>query len=440
MPIASRRKARLLRALIVFAVAIAAASPAEVPRGDPAPPTSCSARYDAAVLELRATRPRACLAELDALTRRCVDEAHASVRAKAHFLRAEVLLLGGAWDEAAAAARDAAAAGTRESGHTPTRGEHLSNRARSKGARANSRERNRRFRPDAVRSLLETAERAKLARDDVAADVASGKSERAMRRATDLLRAVAPQAVDVLLLRARAAVAARACGRAKADVAEALRLDPAGADARLVLADALRRCSSGASRAHETFSRAGLRGTADVGIGIPAALAAGALEASAAALRDCLRVAPGHAACASRRRKDLAATRALASAADAERDRDWEAVLAALDAFAALDDDDAFRVETAAEACRAASLGARAFARVSSSADGSGGPTRDASSPLSDDAEARRRADRAIARCGGAVAALETAAAPRGGADVSWRETRGDETEPETETETETET
>jgi hypothetical protein len=138
MPIASRPKARLLRALIVFAVAIAAASPAEVPRGDPAPPTSCSARYDGAVLELRATRPRACLAELDALTRRCVDEAHASVRAKAHFLRAEVLLLGGAWDEAAAAARDAAATGTRESGHTPTRGEHLANRARSKGARANS--------------------------------------------------------------------------------------------------------------------------------------------------------------------------------------------------------------------------------------------------------------------------------------------------------------
>jgi hypothetical protein len=212
MPIASRRKARLLRALIVFAVAIAAASPAEVPRGDPAPPTSCSARYDGAVLELRATRPRACLAELDALTRRCVDEAHASVRAKAHFLRAEVLLLGGAWDEAAAAARDAAAAGTRESGHTPTRGEHLANRARSKGARANSREqnRNRRFRPDAVRSLLETAERAKLARDDIAADVASGKSERAMRRATDLLRAVAPQAVDVLLLRARAPPSPRA--------------------------------------------------------------------------------------------------------------------------------------------------------------------------------------------------------------------------------------
>ena len=98
MPIASRRKARLLRALIVFAVSIAAASPAEVPRGNPAPPTSCSARYDAAVLELRATRPRACLAELDALTRRCVDEAHASVRAKAHFLRAEVLLLDGACD------------------------------------------------------------------------------------------------------------------------------------------------------------------------------------------------------------------------------------------------------------------------------------------------------------------------------------------------------
>ena len=110
MPIASRGKVCLLRALIVFAVAVAAASPAEVPRGDPAPPTSCSARYDAAVLELRATRPRACLAELDALTRRCVDEAHASVRAKAHFLRAEVLLLGGAWDEAAAAARDAAEA------------------------------------------------------------------------------------------------------------------------------------------------------------------------------------------------------------------------------------------------------------------------------------------------------------------------------------------
>ena len=242
MPIASRGKVCLLRALIVFAVAVAAASPAEVPRGDPAPPTSCSARYDAAVLELRATRPRACLAELDALTRRCVDEAHASVLAKAHFLRAEVLLLGGAWDEAAAAARDAAEArdalGTleipRNTAQTHVGKDHAED---GRGRRNRS--------SDAARLLLEKTECSRRARDDVAADVASGKNERAMRRATHLLRSVAPRAVDVLLLRARAAVAARACGRAKADVAEALRLDPAGAEPRLVLADALRRCSSG---------------------------------------------------------------------------------------------------------------------------------------------------------------------------------------------------
>ena len=378
MPIASQRKARLLRALIVFAVAIAAASPAEVPRGDPAPPTTCSARYNAAVLELRATRPRACLAELDALTRRCVDEAHSSVRAKAHFLRAEVLLLGGAWDEAAAAARDAA-------GHDGW------------------------FRSDAVRSLLATAERAKLAEADVAADVASGESERAARRATDVLRSVAPRSAGVLLLRARAAVAARACGRAKADIAEALRLDPAGADPRLVLADALRRCSSagfrdaGARRATRDASRVGaLRERA----GSPTAFAARALEASAAALRDCLRVDPENTACASRRRKDLEAMRALASAADADRARDWDDVLAALDAFTALDDDDAFRVETDAAACRAASLGARAFARLGSESDAS---------------EVRRRSDNAIARCGAAATALEAAA----GAGEPTRETRG---------------
>jgi hypothetical protein len=93
----------------------------------PPPALGCEERYARAVFELRRMRMRACLDTLDALLRRCHDHdgttaaataatttttkpnAHQSMRAKASFLRAKVLLLDGDWDAAEAAAAAALA-------------------------------------------------------------------------------------------------------------------------------------------------------------------------------------------------------------------------------------------------------------------------------------------------------------------------------------------
>ena len=114
-------KTRLLCVLIFAVLIFVVASPStSVSSGHSArvaaPAVTCTARYDAAVVELRAKRARACLEKLDALARRCVTPDDAVVRRKAFFLQAEVLLLSGEWDACAHAAR--LAQGTRHSSRT----------------------------------------------------------------------------------------------------------------------------------------------------------------------------------------------------------------------------------------------------------------------------------------------------------------------------------
>ena len=391
------------RALFALLAALAASASGSLASPADAPLAPCVARYDRAVAELRRGRARACLDDLDALLRACAaddgsrradrddapgggapaaasDDASASssLLAKAHFLRAEILLLDGAWDAAARAALDASSDGI-----APPDGIGVASRVAAF-----------RRRVSATRALAA----------DASAHLARGRHERAFASASAALR-VARRAASLYLLRAKTAVRLDLHGVAVADVADFLRLDPTSRSrpaALATLAEALRRSAR----------------TTD------------ALATAARVLRDCLRVDPDAEEC----REPLAsATRLLAlheNATALEAAREWDDAADAWRAFRQADDEKLFGLEQEAGSCRAESFAARKAAGLfdSDSARGDGrrflfgeedergnGGSGGASSfkhvpPLAFPAAARAKAESAIRRCGSAAPALEAAA------------------------------
>ena len=189
--------------------------PPPPPPPPPPPQLSCEERYERAVYELRRMRMRACLDNLDTLLRRCAppstptkavrrDPQHAaaaaanknnnnqSMRAKASFLRAKVLLLDGDWD----AAEAAAAAALEWSAHqqrladagAANGGEHLTRALR------------------AAESLLLRVASQRKAHAAAAAHVANKRFEPAFWAATRALK-LSWRASQLYLLRARASLA-----------------------------------------------------------------------------------------------------------------------------------------------------------------------------------------------------------------------------------------
>ena len=390
------------RALFALLAALAASASGSLASPADAPLAPCVARYDRAVAELRRGRARACLDDLDALLRACAaddgsrradrddapgggapaaasDDASASssLLAKAHFLRAEILLLDGAWDAAARAALDASSDGI-----APPDGIGVASRVAAF-----------RRRVSATRALAA----------DASAHLARGRHERAFASASAALR-VARRAASLYLLRAKTAVRLDLHGVAVADVADFLRLDPTSRSrpaALATLAEALRRSAR----------------TTD------------ALATAVRVLRDCLRVDPDAEEC----REPLAsATRLLAlheNATALEAAREWDDAADAWRAFRQADDEKLFGLEQEAGSCRAESFAARKAAGLfdSDSArgdgrrflfgeeDGGNGGSGGASSfkhvpPLAFPAAARAKAESAIRRCGSAAPALEAAA------------------------------
>ena len=364
-------KTRLLCVLIFAVLIFVVASPStSVSSGHSArvaaPAVTCTARYDAAVVELRAKRARACLEKLDALARRCVTPDDAVVRRKAFFLQAEVLLLSGEWDACAHAAR--LAQGTRHSSRAEL--------------------------------LIANAASHKKTHAGIASDVAAGRNARATKSANSLLKK-APRAVELYVLRARAAVASHHCGRSRFDVVEALRLDPTNVAARLVLSEALRRCFGGAvvATADESVSSASAAASDVVGAvsgettSVVLTYMSRALQASQEVLRDCLRVDPGNIACSVRRRLDTDAIETLARVAAAEKNQDWISVETLIDKFKKqFNPDGGFKLETDCISCRAMSWTARDEAA--------------AAAGEAKQAEARAYADKTIRVCGAVIDAL----------------------------------
>lgn len=397
MPIGSRCgrwKPRFLWVLI-FAVATIGASHSDVPAShtsSASPHVSCSQRYEAAVVELRAARTRACVDTLDAVARRCVTEDDASVRGKAHFLRAEVLLLSGEWDAASGAARDATGA-----------------------------------QPSTVRAeaILAAAELGKSAIEQIKDDVAADRYERALRSASRLLQ-TSPRAVEVYVLRALAAVSSDACGRAKSDLREALRLDPHNVDARLVLSQALLRCPGGVGHTGNVFpGDVSMESTHPVGDqNSVTALVSRALRASITVLRDCLKVDPGNSECVSRRKVDYEALEILGVMTTAEKNKDWRLMQRKLDEFKSHfakreTGNFPFPVELECLACRALSR----LVRAESAAEGH------------DTKASRTASDRVIRVCGVVIEALSVEKARDGSSGDSFptkfndaaEKSRGDE-------------
>ena len=391
------------RALFALLAALAASASVSLASPADAPLAPCVARYDRAVAELRRGRARACLDDLDALLRACAaddgsrradrddapgggapaaasDDASASLSllAKAHFLRAEILLLDGAWDAAARAALDASSDGI-----APPDGIGVASRVAAF-----------RRRVSATRALAA----------DASAHLARGRHERAFASASAALR-VARRAASLYLLRAKTAVRLDLRGVAVADVADFLRLDPTARSRPAALATR--------AEARRRSAR-----TTD------------ALATAARVLRDCLRVDPDAEEC----REPLAsATRLLAlheNATALEEAREWDDAADAWRAFRQADDEKLFGLEQEAGSCRAESFAARKAAGLfdSDSPRGDGrsflfgeedergnGGKEGASSfkhvpPLAFPAAARAKAESAIRRCGSAAPALEAAA------------------------------
>ena len=352
----------------------------------------------------QARRARACLDDLDALLRACAaddgsrradrddapgggapaaasDDASASLSllAKAHFLRAEILLLDGAWDAAARAALDASSDGIAPPGGIGVASRVAAFRRRVSATRARSPPTPPRTSPGAATS--------------------------ARSRPPPPRSASRARAASLYLLRAKTAVRLDLHGVAVADVADFLRLDPTSRSrpaALATLAEALRRSAR----------------TTD------------ALATAARVPRDCLRVDPDAEEC----REPLAsATRLLAlheNATALEEAREWDDAADAWRAFRQADDEKLFGLEQEAGSCRAESFAARKAAGLfdSDSPRGDGrsflfgeedergnGGKEGASSfkhvpPLAFPAAARAKAESAIRRCGSAAPALEAAA------------------------------
>ena len=363
-------------------------------------------------------RMRACLDNLDTLLRRCHDHddrattttttppkppsattttnanANESVRAKASFLRAKVLLLDGDWDAAEAAAiaamewtaqqRRLAATGA------AVGGDHLARALR------------------AAESLLHRVASQRKAHEAAVAHVAHKRFEPAFWTATRTLK-LSWRAFPLYLLRARSSVELNLYSQTKVDVSAALQLQPNSPDALKVLADALRRCVR--------TSRA--------------------LRAAVGVLRDCLRSSPDDVECRDQLRRDRQLLQLLDKGREAEKQKDWKTAGETLRAFVVADVSGLFRTETHAGLCRVESRRARAAANearlyagggggegggvfgpggvggiFAAAGGGGGGAASDAAASAA--AEAVAAAEAAIKYCAAALPALEDAVAEVG--------------------------